>query len=81
LAAQRGGYGQRDAVRGFRRGLGWRRLRGRVLQHTSEHPWDGVVVQRVNRRMQGWLQNVVIQSVDQLVELGAHPARLCQAQP
>jgi hypothetical protein len=81
LAAQCGGYGRRDAVGGFRRGLGWLRLRGRVLQHTSEHPRDGVVVQRVNRRVQGRLQNVVIQSVDQLVELRAHPVRLCQAQP
>jgi hypothetical protein len=42
------------------------------LQHALEHLRDSFVGQRINRRVQSWSENVVVQSIDQLVEFGAH---------
>src|SRR5262245_37961681 len=46
--------------------------------HPFEHTRDGLVGQRVDSRVQSGLQDVVVQSVDQLVELGAHAPRAWQ---
>jgi hypothetical protein len=43
-----------------------------VLQHASKYLRDNFVGQRIDRRVQSWSQNVVVQSIDHLVEFGAH---------
>jgi hypothetical protein len=43
-----------------------------ALQHASKHLQDNFVGQRIDRRIQSWSQNVVVHSIDHLVEFGAH---------